>query len=172
MYKFYSQPIEVEAVQFLPDGSNWDEVVTAVRLRGGFAEMHYLDKDGNQAAKGRITAYKGIALQVAPGQPVIPVFPGSYIMLNSDEFYAVPPVLFEEYHTKNIDDLYIGDFSFGDLRKEVERLNPPFEQVFTADKAKIAEDLSAREFIEGFGIKHVDSDGLEYFVINGQVFKF
>lgn len=172
MYKFYSQPIEVEAVQFLPDGSNWDEVVTAVRLRGGFAEMHYLDKDGNQAAKGKITAYKGIALQVAPGQPVIPVFPGSYVMLNSDEFYAVPPVIFEEYHTKNIDDLYIGDFTFGDLRKEVERLNPPFEQVFTADKHKVDENMLAVDFLKQCAIIHQDSEGLEYFVINGQVFKF
>lgn len=168
--KYYSQVTEVEAIQFKPDGSNYDEVIAIVGLNKGHAELAYLNKDGSAAPRGTITAYKAIALLTSPGGPYVPVLPGYFVILNAqEEMYAVPEDLFKLYHVINPDDITVAGITFGDLRQEVAKFHPPLASVIVADKEEVEDNARAGRFLKEFGLAYEDSDGEEYYVINGKV---
>lgn len=169
--KYISHPIVVEAEQFKPDGTNAQELVTIVKLHKGEARWVYLDKDGNESPN--LTTKKGIVLRSYPGGPLLPVLPGDFIILNAKgEFYNVPEKDFREYHTTSWDEIGDGDMTFGLLYKMLNKLAPPLEQILVSDKVEVPEELSAREFLQANGTRHTDSDGIDYYVVNGKVFIF
>lgn len=171
--EFVTLPIMAKAIQFLPEGNNWDEVAAIVKLNGGHAEMIYTDKNGQPAPPGNITEHKAVLLKVN-AQSAVVVTKGNFIILNTDEMYPVPEKDFKAFYLpfSDINQIGNGQHTFSDLYKRIEFFDPTLEQILVTDKTgfKGMEETSAIDFIKMFAITHGDSEGKEYFVINGLVF--
>jgi hypothetical protein len=170
--EYLTKPVFVKAIQF--DGQNYNEVIEVIGLNGGKAEFRYCDKGGQPVPEGTITEYKIILfVGTHPNQPPQFAFATNYILLNGPEgtMIPMPEETFLEYHTADFNSISNGQHTFAECYNRVAKWEPTFEQVLVADKFGMTDmPESVVAFIKESSTVHLDSDGKEYFVFNGNVF--
>jgi len=169
---FISRPAPVKAIQFLPDGSNFDHVINIIKIHGGFAELGYLKKDGSPAPKHTITENRCIILPIENQIMFLPK--GTFFVL--EDGGTVYPIEQEDAKLlflplEDINQISNGLHTFKELYAKISDYEPTLEQILVSPHMHVeADSKEVQAFIRNRSICVTDSEGIEYYVLNGLVY--